>query len=214
MVADMPKTHIAYRCPECGTVIYGFVGKFALSANLLRIKCSCGHSALDINVTNDGKIRLSVPCVFCKQNHNYVVSQSIFFGRDLFLLNCPYANMDICFMGEKEKIEKETERNANELTALLKNLEAESVKDIQPRDMDEDEILPDPQIYDTVRFLIKDLEDEGKIDCPCHRGDYDLRFVKDGIQVFCPDCGAEHIFNTEAVCASEEYLNIDSLTLS
>ena len=214
MVADMPKTHIAYRCPECGTVIYGFVGKFALSANLLRIKCSCGHSALDINITNDGKIRLSVPCVFCKQNHNYVVSQSIFFGRDLFLLNCPYANMDICFMGEKEKIEEETERNANELSNLLKILEAESVKDIQPTDMDEEEILPDPQIYDTLRFLIKDLEADGKIDCPCHRGDYDLRFVKDGIQVYCPDCGAEHIFNTEAVAASEEYLNIDALKLT
>ena len=58
MIANL-QTHIAYRCPDCGTVIYGFVGKFALSANLLRIKCSCGHSALDINITNDGKIRIS-----------------------------------------------------------------------------------------------------------------------------------------------------------
>ena len=214
MVADMPKTHIAYRCPECGTVIYGFVGKFALSANLCRIKCSCGHSALDINITNDGKIRISAPCVFCKQNHSFVVSQNIFFGRDLFLLNCPYANMDICFIGEKENTDRAIEKNENELVNLLKNLEAESLKDIQPIDMDEEEILPDPQIYDTIRFLIKDLEADGKIDCPCHRGDYELRFVKDGIEVFCPDCAASHTFNTEAAAASEEYLNIDSLTLS
>ena len=86
MVANI-ETHIAYRCPECGQTIYGFVGKFALSANLLRIKCSCGGSALDINITNDKKIRLSVPCIFCRQNHSFVVSESIFFGREKFLLN-------------------------------------------------------------------------------------------------------------------------------
>ena len=212
MVADM-KTHVAYRCPECGTLIYGFVGRFALSANLLRLKCTCGHSAMDITVTNDNKIRLSVPCIFCKQNHNYVVSQSIFFGRERFLLNCPYANMDICFIGEKEKIDEDISRSADELDRLLKSLEAESVKDIQPTDMDEDEILPDPAVYDTVRFLIRELEADGKIDCPCKRGSYDIRFAPSGIEVYCPDCNASYIFSAEAASASEEYLSIDSLTL-
>ena len=213
MVADM-KTHVAYRCPECGTLIYGFVGKFALSANLLRLKCTCGKSAMDVTVTNDNKIRLSVPCIFCKQNHNYVVSQSIFFGRDRFLLNCPYANMDICFIGEKEKIDEDTARTQKELEGLLANLEAETLKEIQPADMEEDEILPDPAVYDTVRFLVKELEADGKIDCPCKRGSYEVTFSEKGIDVYCPDCKAIRTFNTESKAASEEYLNIDSLTLT
>ena len=213
MIANT-QTHIAYRCPECGTVIYGFIGKFALSANLLRIKCSCGHSAMDVTITNDNKIRLSVPCIFCKQNHNFVVSQNIFFGRDIFLLNCPYANMDICFIGEKEKIDKEVIRSGEELQKLLCDLEAETIKDMQPTDMEEDEILPDPTVYDTIRFLVRELEEDGKIDCPCHRGAYELRFTKDGIEVFCPDCEATYLFNTEAVSATEEYLSTDSITLT
>ena len=212
MIANL-QTHIAYRCPDCGTVIYGFVGKFALSANLLRIKCSCGHSALDINITNDGKIRISAPCLFCKQNHNFVVSQNIFFGRDAFLLNCPYANMDICFIGSKEKIDEEIARSEKELGRLLANLEAESIKDVQPTDMEEEEILPDPTVYDMIRFLTKELEEDGKIDCPCHSGRYELRFCAEGIEVFCTECGASHVFNTSAVSASEEYITIDSLTL-
>lgn len=214
MVASIPKTHIAYRCPECGTVVYAFIGKFALSANMIRTKCPCGHSALDITVTNDSKIRLSVPCVFCKQNHSFVVSQSIFFGRDIFLLNCPYSNMDICFIGEKEKTDKEVERTQNELQRLLADLEAESIKDMQPVDLDEDEVLPDPTLYDTVRFLLKDLEADGKVDCPCHSGEYDLRFCKEGIQAFCAKCGATYTFNLTSPAASEEYLSLDSLTLS
>lgn len=213
MIANL-QTHIAYRCPECGTLIYGFVGKFALSANLLRIKCSCGHSAMDVNITNDKKIRLSVPCLFCKQNHSFVVSQSIFFGRDIFLLNCPYSNMDICFIGTKEKIDEEVTRSGKELERLLADLDAENIKDIQPTDIDEDEILPDPTIYDTIRFLIKDLEADGKIDCPCHRGEYELRFCKEGIEVYCPECSASHVFNTEAASASEDYLSIDSIQLN
>ena len=212
MVADM-KTHVAYRCPECGTLIYGFVGRFALAANLLRLKCSCGHSAMDITITNDNKIRLSVPCIFCKQNHSYVVSQSIFFGRDRFLLNCPYANMDICFIGEKDKIDEDVSRSEKELERLLSTFEAETVKDIQPENMEDDEILPDPAIYDTVRFLVKELEADKKIDCPCKSGAYDIRYAPGGIEVFCPDCGAMHLFSAESAAVSEEYLSIDSLTL-
>ena len=213
MIADM-KTHVAYRCPECGTMIYGFIGRFALSANLLRLKCSCGGSAMDITITNDKKVRLSVPCVFCKQNHNYVVSQNIFFGRDRFLLNCPYANMDICFIGEKEKVDEEAQRSQTELESIMKNLEAESMRDIQPTDMEEDEILPDPIAYDTIRFLVKELEAEGKIDCPCKRGSYEVRFAPSGIEVYCPDCEATHLFNTEAISLAEDYLKLDSLTLT
>lgn len=214
MVLNPGQTHVAYRCPDCGTVVYGFVGKFALAAGMLRLKCPCGKSAMDISVTQDKKVRLSVPCLFCKQNHNFVVSTSIFFERDLFLLNCPYSNMDICFIGEKEKTDEQVDRTGAELERLLADLEAESLKDIQPQDMDENEVLPDPTVYDAIRFLLKELEYDGKVDCPCHRGEYDLRFCKEGIQVYCTTCGATYTFDTRAEAASEEYLSIDSIKLT
>lgn len=213
MLAKIKESHIAYRCPECGTAVIGLVGKFALSANMLRLKCSCGASHLDVTVTSDKKIRLTVPCLFCKSSHNFVVSESIFFGRDLFLLNCPYANMDICFIGDKDKTDEALMRSGAELEQLLKSLEAESLSDIQPTDLDEEDVLPDPTTYDVLRFLIKTLEDEGKIDCPCHGGNYDLRFAPGGIQVYCPDCGATHLFDVSSEASSEDYLGIDSLTL-
>ena len=213
MIASPKSTHIAYRCPDCGTTVVGFVGKFALSANMLRLKCSCGKSNLDVTITNDKKIRLSVPCVFCKTNHNYVVSQNIFFGREIFLLACPYANMDIAFIGEKDAVDKEAERTAGELEKLLMSLEAESIRDIQPEDVNEEDVLPDPTVYDAIRFLVKTLEDEGKIDCPCHSNDYELRFCDTGIQVFCGKCGASHVFNVTSGSASEDYLLIDELRL-
>lgn len=213
MVLNPIQTHIAFRCPECGTIIYGFVGKFALGAGMLRIKCTCGAHALDVSVTQDGKVRLSVPCIFCKQNHSYVVSQNIFFGREIFLLNCPYSNMDIGFIGDKEKTDAELERTGKEIEALLEELEIDSHKDFQPVDVDDDEVLTDPTVYDAIWFLIKELEYDGKIDCPCHSGSYALRYCREGLQAYCEECGASFTFDTRAESASEEYLKLDELLL-
>jgi hypothetical protein len=132
---------------------------------------------------------------------------------DEYLDKTSSEDVRVCFIGDKEKTDAEIQRTEEELSRLLMNLEAESIKDMQPIDVNEEDILPDPVIYDTIRFLIKDLEAEGKIDCSCHEGNYDLRFCQEGIQVYCPKCGATHTFNTEAVSASEDYLRVDSLYL-
>ena len=213
MIAKI-NTHIAYRCPECASTIYGFVGKFALKANMLRLKCSCTGSALDINITNDNKIRLSVPCIFCRQNHSFVVSQSIFFERDIFLLNCPYANMDICFIGDKEKIDTEIERSGKELERLLSDLEAESIKDMQPKEVEEDEVPPDASVYDSIRFLVKELEADGMVKCPCGEGPYEIYASDGGIDVVCESCKASYTFKTQSIAASEEYLLLDEISLT
>jgi hypothetical protein len=213
-MAYIPKQrNIAYRCPGCGSAVIGLVGKFALHANMLRLKCSCGdEQSLDITMA-DGKIRLSVPCLFCRQNHSYVVSESLFFENDRFLLNCPYSNMDIAIIGDEETVNQELARTEAELNMLMKNLEAEELSDIQPEDMPEAEILPDPAVYDTLRFVVKDLEAEGKLHCPCGKGPYDLRFTDGGMQVWCDSCGATYDFNATSPTMAEEYLELDEIKL-
>ena len=121
--------------------------------------------------------------------------------------------MDISFIGNEDAIAEELERTRIELERLLTQLEAEELSDIQPQDMNDDEILPDPAVYDTVRFIVKDLEAEGKVDCPCHEGTYELRFCDEGIQVYCEKCGATYTFHASSPSVTEEYLSLDSITL-
>ena len=85
MILKPKETRISYFCPECATAVLGIVGKFALSANMVRLKCACQESGLDISATSDGKIRLSVPCIYCKQNHNYVISHRAI-GSDVVII--------------------------------------------------------------------------------------------------------------------------------
>ena len=95
----------------------------------------------------------------------------------------------------------------------MKSLEAEEIADIQPQDMTDEEILPDPAVYDTIRFIVKDLEAEGAVKCPCGDGEYDLRFVEGGIEVYCAKCGATYKFKAESAALAESYLDIDEITL-
>ena len=110
-------------------------------------------------------------------------------------------------------IKKEIERTDAELARLLASFEAEELSDIQPEDMNESEILPDPAVYDTLRFVVKDLEADGKVHCPCGNGQYDLRFAPDGIEVYCQRCGGSYKFTATTPAIAEEYLSIDEIKL-
>lgn len=207
------RTQIAYRCPECAVATVGFLGGLGAVSDMLRLKCSCTESALDIKKQNDGKINLSVPCVYCKSNHSFVVSPEIMRRDEPTKFSCPYSGMGIAFIGDEETVSKEVDNSAEELSRIMTSLEAETVSDIQPQDIGEDSVPPDPAIYDTLNFVVRDLEAEGEVHCPCQSGDYDLRFTDDGMQVYCKSCGASYEFYAKSVAVAEEYLSLDSITL-
>ncbi len=207
------RTQIAYRCPECATATVGFLGGLSAVTDMLRLKCACGDSALDIKKQSDGRVALSVPCVYCKSNHSYVLSPEILQRDELTKFSCPYSGMGISFIGNEDDVAKEIENSAEELSRIMTSLEAETVSDIQPQDVGEDSMPPDPAIYDTLNFVLRDLEAEGEVHCPCDNGEYDIRFTDDGMQAYCKNCGATYDFYARSVSVAEEYLTLDSITL-
>ena len=214
--------NIAYRCPSCTAVATGFVGSFSLMSDMLKLKCPCHDSEMTMTYTfgkeKEKKIRLSVPCLFCGNNHNYVVSQNVFFNSELFLLNCPYTNMDIAFVGTNDRISEEIKRSDKELKLLFDEAGIESPEELKRCTKKEkkdgaDDNLPDAEVYDIVRYLVSELKEDGAIDCPCHSGNYDFEFTDEGIRVFCPECGADYIFCATSVASAEEFLSCDRLEL-
>lgn len=210
MILKGKQTNIAYRCPGCGYAIFGFVGAFSVSAGMLKLKCQCGDSQMILQFTADKKVRVTVPCLFCGTDHQFTVSQSLFFERDIFALNCPYTNMDICFIGEKEKIDAALEKSAEELQLLFEQVTEMSEEET----LSPEEILPDAQIYDILRFVVKELEAEQKIECPCQCGPYELDVTEDGIRVYCTECGASYLFPANSVSSAEAFLHCDHLHLT
>ena len=206
--------HVAYHCPSCGTAVRGLLGGFAAKADLLKLKCPSGDGELSLSLSPDReRVRISVPCLFCGQSHQFTVTRSIVLGDGPFLLNCPYTNMDICFLGSDAEVTSAIDRAEGELGSLLAEMGLESMRELQPIDLDPDEVLPDAGVYDIVRYVVKELEAEGSIDCPCHGGSYEIAMTDRGILVYCPACNASYLFRTDSVAAAEEFLQIDRLTL-
>ena len=211
MVLDQKQTTIAYRCPECGAVIRGAVGIFSLTADMIKLKCPCGGSELDIVYTKDKKVRLTIPCFVCPSPHSFLISSGVFFERELFTLACTYSGIDICFIGSEDAIDKAIAENEAELIELAGDDAIEALATSRG----EKESLADPQVIEIIRYVLLELVDEGNIHCKCDDGgEYDLEFGDDSVFVVCRKCGAELEIPAGSVDAAYAFLNADEITLT
>lgn len=220
MVLDTKNTTLAYRCPRCGAAVLSGINMFSLTADMLKLKCSCGESELTLLNGRDGKVRLTVPCLFCPTPHQFTLNRSLFFGKELFCMPCPYTDIELCCVGEENMVKAEMARAELELLELLEQHGfADFGEFASTQGLPEDERFPtDPQVLDIVMFVIRDLDEEGKIKCHCHADDpdrsYDVEICNDGVRVSCSACGASRLIPTDSGLAAHAFLNSDSLDLT
>ena len=154
-----------------------------------------------------------MPCVYCRDSHGFSLSIDSEREGGAVRLPCPFSNMDIAFIGNEESVGSELERTGEELSRVIASFEGEELSDIQPSDADEGDLC-DPAVYDTVNFIVRDLESEGRVKCPCGELKLDLRFTDEGIQAYCTSCGASYTFYAKSGAGAESYLSLDSLELT
>jgi len=213
MILDAKQTTVAYRCPKCGGGIMSAVNMFALSADMVKLKCACGESEMTAVSSSDGRVRLKVPCILCGKPHNFTINQSLFFGKDLFSMSCPYSDINIACIGEINQVKAELARGELELLDLMEQSGLQNLDSLQ----DDEAALPDPQVLEIVMFVINDLDAEGKIFCKCDPSDngrqYDAEVREDGVLVSCRKCGASRLIPTDSCLGAHAFLNADSLHL-
>ncbi len=214
MVLDTKQTTIAYRCPHCGAGVLSAVSLFTLKGSMVRLKCDCGKSAMEILPAEDGKIRLTVPCIICPKPHRFTVSESVFFGKELFSIPCPYSDINICTMGEVNHVKAELARTELQ---LLDMMEKSGIENFDALHREAEETITDPQVLEIVLFVIRDLDDEGKIHCLCdpdEEHEYDVEILPECVKVTCRKCGASCTVPTASFLDAHDFLNCESLTLT
>ncbi len=213
MVLDPKQTTVAYRCPHCGAGIMSAVGLFALSADMVKLKCTCKESEMSAVYSKDGKVRLTVPCMLCPNPHTFTLNSTLFFGKDLFTMQCPYSDLTVACIGETNQVKAELARSELELLDLMEQSGISSFENLK----NDEESLTDPQILDIIMFVIHDLDAEGKIRCKCEASDngrqYDAEVINDGVRVSCRKCGANTLIPTDSGLGAHAFLNADELVL-
>jgi hypothetical protein len=214
MVLNTKQTTVAYRCPHCGTGVMSAVSPFHLRGNMLRLKCTCGKSVMEIEPAGEGKVRLTVPCIVCPKPHHYTVSEKIFFGEELFVLPCAYSDINIAAMGEINHVKAELARTELQLLDLM---EENGISDFSALHDEAEQTIADPQVLEILMFVIRDLDAEGKIYCRCEKndgeGDYEVDVTPAGVTVTCRKCGAAKTLPAGSLLEAHDFLNADSLTL-
>ncbi len=225
MVIDSKQTTVAYRCPACGAGVMSVVGLFSLSVDMINLKCTCGKSHMQIVYRkNDGQMRLSVPCIFCNKPHTFNISEKMFFSKDIFLLPCPYSDINIGFVGESNNVKAELARTELELLDMLEKNGIDGFESLYG----DEETLPDPQVMDVVSYIIRELDAEGKIYCKCfpegreplpdgemdrEDSDYEIEITDSSIVVSCKKCGAKREIPADSMLTAHAFLNSDYLSL-
>lgn len=226
MVLDKKETTVAYRCPDCGSGIMSAVGLFTLSADMLKLKCTCHASEMSIVYDRANScVRLTIPCIFCDKPHTYNIKSSLFFSKELFALQCPYSDIDIGFVGEENNVKAALSKNELELIGLMEENGIESLDSLRTSD---NTPFTDPQLIDIILYIIKDIDAEGKIYCECHKNGrepipdyemereesaYDVEMTEDGIKITCRECGCFKIIPTDSLLAAQDFLNTDRIIL-
>ncbi len=213
MVLDPKETTLAYRCPHCGAGVMSVVGLFSLTADMLKLKCDCGKSELTL-VYSDGKVRLTVPCLFCPNPHTFTLNSSVFFGKELFALPCPYSDINIAMTGDVNNVKAELARGELQLLEMLEENGIDSLEAFHAKE----EVFTDPQIFDIIMFVLSELDAEGKIYCKCKNdgndeGEFEAEVEDTGVRVSCKKCGASRLIPTDTLLAANAFLNADSLYL-
>lgn len=215
MILDNKKATVAYRCPCCGKAVLSMVGVFSLSADMLKIKCECGGSEMIITTGSDGKVRLTFPCIVCPNPHTYLISKNILFSENLFVIPCSYSGIDIAFLGDPQKVSDALEKQAEYLNSLLEASGLNSFEQLK-----EDEKWDDTsysQVEDVIRFMLCELDDEGKISCQCQEDGeipyYNFQILSERVRIFCECCNSDIELPLGSLTDAEQFLRIDNLEL-
>ena len=224
MVLDSKETTVAYRCPACGATVISVVGVFALSGDLIRLKCSCGGSEMTVARAADRRLRLTVPCLLCPRPHIYTLSSPLFFEKSLFTLTCETTGIGGCFVGGKDEVLAAAKDADEEFIAMLEEAGLDDADRLRGENGAPDRRPPDEddmQLHDIVNFILNELRDEGKIHCRCADGaESDYAFTlcggeggDSGALISCRSCGASRFFPFPDVYAANAFLHVDEIVL-
>lgn len=202
-------TKIAYRCPYCGCIISANVNVFMLTGGF-KLECiECHKAALDMSLTKDEKVRLSVPCLVCPHPHPYTVSAETFFSKEIFLLSCSFSGLDICFIGNEDKIEEEIDRTESIIMDLLADY-----RDDETAQKKSDMLVADTNVVREVLFALDELMEKGRIKCgKCQSTAVKVVIDYDCVKVSCKVCAKERTLPARTRFDANDAIDLDEFIL-
>ena len=175
-MAEEDKRTLAYLCPSCRQSVAVERSVFQLAASANHLPCPCGKSALKVEMMGD-RVRLTVPCLFCGEEHSVTCSAHAFLHQRLLAFSCAASGLDCCYVGEEGAV-----------FAALKRLE--EAADKLENDGGERGAFLDELVMREVLEELKEIAGRDGISCTCGSHRWTLQVHYSSVDHYCADCGA------------------------
>lgn len=170
------KRTIAYLCPKCRQTVLAERSIFALMAEPNDVKCTCGGSAVHIEL-DQRTATVAIPCAFCGEGHKGTFDAHTFCDEKLIVCSCVQRGVDCCYIGEEGLVRKQAARLKETLEQLEKAQEEQGT-------FQNDIIMH--EVLSEVRDIIK----RGGVSCACGGKGCRVKVGYNAVELSCPDCGA------------------------
>lgn len=174
MIEDA-KRSIAFICPVCRQPVILERTVFQLAASGSRLACPCGKSSIDVSLMGD-QVRLTVPCLFCEQEHTVTCSTASFLQEKTLAFSCANSGLDCCYVGEEEPV-----------FAAMRRLE-ETLDVLESEAGSQGTFLND-LVMEEILEELRDIAQRGGISCTCGSKDWKLKVNYSSVELFCARCG-------------------------
>lgn len=174
MIEDA-KRSIAFLCPSCRQPVILERSVFQLAAAGGKLPCPCGKSSIRIDLMGD-RVNLTVPCLFCEQEHTVTCSTHAFLTEKCLAFSCANSGLDCCYVGEEEPV-----------FAAMKRLE-ETLDVLETEAGAEGTFLND-LVMEEILGELRDIGLRDGISCTCGCRDWKLKINYSSVELFCARCG-------------------------
>ena len=182
---------VALRCHHCGRLEKSKLNIFQVrDDHLLDLKCSCGTTKARVKDKSEKYIQFEYNCFLCDESHRRIIKKEEFWSDGpIKHLKCLNTGLEIGYYGAKELIDKELDKQKEELKILADEL---GINDYQ-----------EPELLLEVFNIVHDRASLSKLYCECGSDEIEVKLYSSKIQLKCQECGS--VLNISA--ETEEQLN-------
>lgn len=169
------KRSIAFICPVCRQPVILERSAFQLAASGSRLPCPCGGSAVEVEMLGS-QVRLTVPCLFCEQEHTVACSTPAFLHEKTLAFSCANSGLDCCYVGDKTPV-----------FAAMGRLE-ETVDVLESEAGAQGTFLND-LVMEEILGELRDIGKRDGISCTCGCREWKMKINYSSVELFCAKCG-------------------------
>ena len=122
------------------------------------------------------QVKLTVPCLFCEQEHTVSCSTAAFLHEKTLAFSCAKSGLDCCYVGQEEPV-----------FAAMKRLE-ETVDVLESEAGAQGTFLND-LVMEEILGELRDIGRRGGIRCTCGSKAWKLKVNYSSVELVCAQCG-------------------------